>query len=109
MDGFVVASPGREKNSIGRFERFASDFRTRFGREPDSMAAMSYDAAQLLIETLCRAGGRPRHEVFPIKFSSPGVTGILTFDGQGNRMVNLELREVRDARFVCSDETGQGR
>lgn len=100
MENFLMASPIRDKAAKDRFERFASAFRARFGQEPDPMAAMSYDAAQLLIQILSRAGSRPAHEVFPLDFSFSGVTGILVFDAQGNRKVELELREGRGDRFV---------
>ena len=73
------------------------------------MAAMSYDASQLLLQILSRANGHPAHELFPIDFSFHGVTGILSFDSLGNRRVKLELREGRDAHLLCRTQTGQNR
>jgi branched-chain amino acid transport system substrate-binding protein len=109
MEGFAMPSPALDEETDARFERFASAFRARFGREPDATAAMSYDAAQVLVQILYRANGRPAHELFPINFSLPGVTGVLSFDAQGNRKVKLELRQDRDGYLRGTAQDGQAR
>jgi branched-chain amino acid transport system substrate-binding protein len=106
-EGFVMPSPARDEETDARFERFASAFRARFGREPDATAAMSYDAAQLLAQILYRANGRPAHEFFPVDFIFPGVTGVLSFDPQGNRKVGLQLRELRNGHWFCTAQDEQ--
>jgi ABC-type branched-subunit amino acid transport system substrate-binding protein len=109
MEGFVMPTPALDEQTNARFKCFASAFRTRFGREPDAMAAMSYDATQLLVEILHRANGRSAHEFFPVDFLFPGVTGVLSFDPQGNRKVELELREGRDGHLLCTAQDAQAR
>jgi ABC-type branched-subunit amino acid transport system substrate-binding protein len=111
-EGFVMPSPTLDEEANDRFEHFASAFRARFGRKPDATAAMSYDATQLLVHILYllySANGRPAHELFPLDFSFPGVTGVLAFDPQGNRKVELELREGRDGHLVCTAQDAQAR
>lgn len=100
-EGFKVAAPLLSPADRVRYERFATDFREAYGREPDFMAAMSYDAAQLLIQAIARAGERPSHAAFPWIGEFPGITGTLNFDSEGNRNGELEIFEVRSGRFVA--------
>jgi ABC-type branched-subunit amino acid transport system substrate-binding protein len=109
MEGFIMPSPARDEETNARFERFASAFRARFNREPDPVVAMSYDATQLLVEILYRANGRSAHEFFPADFTFPGVTGVLSFDPQGNRKVKLELRKDRDRHLLSTAQDRQAR
>ncbi len=100
MDGLIVSGPVLEMDATTAFQNFTNDFRARFGYEPDATAAAAYDAATLLIRILRQTGDRPAHEAFPIGFSSIGATGILAFDPQGNRKVNLELFKVQGGQFI---------
>jgi len=103
INGLVVPSPVLEGNAATAFKEFADAFRQRFGHEPDTAAAMSYDAARLLIRILRQTGPRPAHEAFPIGVSHAGATGVLTFDTQGNRKVNLQLLEARGGKFISAN------
>jgi len=99
---FRVAGPALTSPDRARYELFTAAFQAKFGREPDATAAMSYDAAQLLISVIKRAGERPPHEVFPLLGEFPGVTGILRFDSDGNRKMALQVLEVQSGRFTAS-------
>lgn len=90
----VTAVPALSHDDELRFGRFAQDYRTRFGGMPDMLAALSYDAAYLLVHLLREAGDRPAHQVFPITSDLPGVTGVLTFDSEGNRKVRLQTSKI---------------
>jgi ABC-type branched-subunit amino acid transport system substrate-binding protein len=98
-EGFVVPVPILEKDSATIYQHFADAFRARFGHEPDATAAAAYDAATLLIQILRQNSVRPAHEVFPIGFSLVGASGILSFDAQGNRKVNLQLLKAHGGQF----------
>jgi branched-chain amino acid transport system substrate-binding protein len=100
MEGLVVPGPILEKDATIAFQHFTEVFRARFGHEPDATAAAAYDATTLLIHLLRQSGGRPAHEAFPINFSFPGATGILSFDSRGNRKVNLQLFKAQGGQFV---------
>ena len=100
MEGLIVPGPILEKDAVTAFQNFTRDFRGRFGREPDATAAAACDAATLLIHVLRQTGSRPAHEAFPIGFSLAGASGILSFDSQGNRKVNLQLFKAHGGRFI---------
>jgi ABC-type branched-subunit amino acid transport system substrate-binding protein len=100
MDGFMVSGPILEKDAAIAFKHFTNSFRGRFGHEPDATAAAAYDATTLLIHILRLPGGHPAHEAFPIHFSLAGATGILSFDSEGNRKVNLQLFKAQGGQFI---------
>jgi ABC-type branched-subunit amino acid transport system substrate-binding protein len=100
MEGLMVTGPILEKDAATTFQHFCDAFRGRFGHEPDVTAAAAYDATTLLIHILRQPGGHPAHEAFPISFSLAGATGILSFDSQGNRKVNLQLFKAHSGQFI---------
>ena len=85
---------------IGNFkaQQFNRAFKRRFGRDPDDLAATSFDAAAIAIEAIGRAksGGDPAQRRERIRsqlttFSNietayKGVTGRIYFDEHGNAM-----------------------
>ncbi|MCP4878713.1 MAG: ABC transporter substrate-binding protein, partial [Gammaproteobacteria bacterium] len=85
---------------IGNFkaQQFNHAFKRRFGREPDELAATSYDAAAIAVEAIKRAelGGdlarsreRVRYQLTTfsdIETAYKGVTGRIYFDEHGNAM-----------------------
>ncbi len=85
-------------HDIGDFkaQQFNHAFKRRFGREPDDLAATSYDAAAIAVEAIKRAelGGdlarsreRVRHQLTTysdIETAYKGVTGRIYFDEHGN-------------------------
>jgi len=100
MEGVTVPGPILEKDATTAFQHFTDAFQGRYDHEPDATAAAACDAATLLIHILKQTGDRPAHEAFPINFSLAGATGILSFDSQGNRKVNLQLLEAHGGQFV---------
>jgi len=99
LEGFVIPAVVRNMASTGLFGAFESAYRTRWGREPDSMAGMSYDAAMVLIH-LNKAQSQAAPQIVPPDFSEPGVTGELSFDAEGNRKLKLELLKGHEGSFV---------
>lgn len=83
-----------------RAAQFARQFHRRYGVAPDASAAAAYDAARVLIAAVRRAGDRPGYSEFPLALSIPGVTGVLHFDGSGNRLGALQVLTCEQGRFV---------
>jgi ABC-type branched-subunit amino acid transport system substrate-binding protein len=99
-EGLVIPSPVLKPDAATIHEHFTDTFGKRFGHEPDATAAAAYDAATVMIRILRQIGDRPAHKAFPIGFSFVGATGILAFDSQGNRKVNLELFKAQGGQFI---------
>ncbi len=85
------------ENPAPEIQNFVKAYKAKFGVEPDSLAALAYDAAKVLADALKRAGGTD-----PTKLKDAinatkdfkGVTGSITLDSGRNAVkpaVVLEL------------------
>ena len=82
VEPFVVQSENR------RYHRFRDDYHTRFGQAPSFTAAYGYDAAQIIITGLARAGLTRKGLRQALAALSPyqGVSGTVQWDrGGANR------------------------
>lgn len=67
--------------------RFVDAYKRAYGGEPDSIAALSYDAARLIADAIRRAGsteGRRVRDAIASTRDFPGVTGAITMDADRN-------------------------
>ncbi|HXM75938.1 MAG TPA: ABC transporter substrate-binding protein [Thermoanaerobaculia bacterium] len=66
---------------------FVDAFQKAYGAEPDSIAALSYDAARLVADAIRRAGsteGKRVRDALASTKDFPGVTGSITMDASRN-------------------------
>ena len=66
---------------------FVGAFQKAYGAEPDSIAALSYDAARLVADAIRRAGsteGKRVRDALASTKDFPGVTGSITMDASRN-------------------------
>ncbi len=90
---------------------FDEKFTARFGKRPDFLAAHTYDAVNLLVAAIRRAGlNRPRiHDA--VRSLSPwqGVTGKIQWDPLGSNSRLVHLGTVRNGRVrLLSQEKSLG-
>jgi branched-chain amino acid transport system substrate-binding protein len=101
LEGVVVPGLLLGKASQELFARFDAGFRERFGYEPDALAAMSYDAASVLVHLLRQTDtAASLSHAFPVHFSLPGASGNLSFDADGNRQAALQLFSAHGGVFA---------
>ena len=81
-----------------RSAAFAQRFTQRFGHEPDYTAAYTYDAMNLLIDAIRKAGLNRARIRDAVRSLSPweGVTGTITWNPTGRNMRPAQLNAVRD-------------
>ncbi len=105
-DGLVCVVPavaGAEK------ERFASEYRGRWGHEPDFSAYYAYDAMRMLFDAIATAGPdrmRIHHE---LRRLAPwrGVTGTIEWDKFGRNHGKAIVVTIRHGRLVCRASTAE--
>ncbi|HEY6050160.1 MAG TPA: ABC transporter substrate-binding protein, partial [Thermoanaerobaculia bacterium] len=67
--------------------KFVDAYKKAYGAEPDSIAALSYDAARLVADAIKRAGsteGKRVRDALASTKDFPGVTGNITMDADRN-------------------------
>ena len=98
-----------EASAFGeRSTAFARRFEEQFGTAPDYTAAHTYDALNVLIAAIRKAGLNRVHIRDAIRGLSPwpGVTGVIAWDPTGQNHRPVGLGTVRDGRVIPWGEYG---
>ncbi len=97
-EGFEAVFPYDPTRTDPRWLDFVTRYQARFHEAPDHFAALAYDAMQILLEAICRAGlnrGRIRDALTGIE-NYKGVTGDMVFDPNCKNIAPLYLARVHD-------------
>jgi len=97
-EGFEAVFPYDPTRADSRWLEFNGHYEMRFHEKPDHFAALAYDAMQILLQAICRAGlnkGRIR-DVLTGTESYKGVTGDMVFDPNCKNIAPLFLARVHD-------------
>jgi branched-chain amino acid transport system substrate-binding protein len=81
---------------------FVDAYRRAYGADPDSIAALSYDAARLVADAMRRAGsteGKRVRDALAATKDFPGVTGRITMDADRNPVKPAVILKVEGGKF----------
>lgn len=95
-EGFEAVFPYDPTRSDARWLDFNLRYEARFHEKPDHFASLAYDAMQILLNAICRAGlnrGRIRDALTAVT-SYKGVTGDMVFDPNCKNINPLFLASV---------------
>lgn len=100
-EGFEAVFPYDPTRTDPRWLDFKARYEARFHEAPDHFAALAYDAMQILLDAICRAGlnrGRIRDALTGVE-SHQGVTGDMVFDPNCKNIAPLFLARVRNGNI----------
>lgn len=100
-EGFEAVFPYDPTRNDPRWLDFKARFEARFHETPDHFASLAYDAMQILLDAICRAGlnrGRIRDALTGIE-SHRGVTGDMVFDPNSKNIAPLFLAHVHNGNI----------
>lgn len=84
--------------------KFMADYVAKFGREPDDVAALTYDSFQLLAKAIEAAGKLDRTAIRDSFFkvqNYQGVTGAIQYQpGSGDPMKSVVILQIHNGKFV---------
>jgi branched-chain amino acid transport system substrate-binding protein len=110
-EGTIVASHFHPDVPRPEVKHFIAAFQEKYGVLPDVWAAQGYDAVNLLASAMEKGTTTIPHKVAEVLRSAkdwPGVTGLYTFDENGDAVgKNVIKKIVRNGRFEYLDEGGQ--
>lgn len=85
-------------------QKFVSDYQAKFGRDPDDVAALTYDTFQLLARAIQTAGRLDRSAVrdaFSKIQDYEGVTGTIQFNpGSGDPTKSAVILRIQSGKFI---------
>ena len=83
---------------------YQKEYRAKYGEDSEAYAALGYDATNIIASAMknCKNPEDPeciKDELYKIK-NYPGVTGLTSFDSNGDTSKQLILMTVKDGKFV---------
>ncbi len=103
VESTVVPVPFHPDEDRPEVQRFTRLFERRYGKKPDPGSALGYDAINLLAQAMRRAKSAAPSRVAETLHQGgawPGVTGTLTFAGNGDlRISRMVKTTVRGGEF----------
>jgi branched-chain amino acid transport system substrate-binding protein len=97
-EGFEAVYPYDPSRADKRWEDFNLHYEAEFHDKPDHFASLAYDAMQILLGSICRAGlnrGRIRDALTSVQ-NYRGVTGEMMFDPNCKNISPMFLATVRN-------------
>jgi ABC-type branched-subunit amino acid transport system substrate-binding protein len=104
-EGVVATYPYNPDADLPELKAFNRGYRERFGEEPNTYAAHSYDGTNWVVDAIREAGlnrYRIRDALAETKVYH-GVTGDIVFDDAYSDRGPVVMATVRDGRFVFND------
>jgi branched-chain amino acid transport system substrate-binding protein len=84
-------------------QSFVKEYKINYGEEPNIVAALGYDSAKIMIEALKEArvisGDEIKNSLYNIK-KYPGVTGITSFDRNGDVEKSVIIKTIKNKEFI---------
>lgn len=106
-EGIIYSQPGFDVNSGDQLsQQFVTNYRKRYGQEPDLWSAQYYDGTRLLqaaVNSGARTGSQIQNYLKTLN-QFHGVTGPITFDQQGCVTRQVQFKTVRSGRFEYIQE-----
>ncbi len=84
-------------------QKFIRAYEVKYGKKPDDVAALTYDAGGLLLTAITQAGVLDRQKVRDALAGVQqyaGVTGTMQFHGTGDPIKSAVILRVKDCQFI---------
>ncbi len=101
-EGFEAVFPYDPQRTDPRWIAFQKNFKARYNEAPEQFAALAYDAAQAMLNSICKAGlNRARiHDALADIETYKGVTANMVFDTNSKNTTSMFLAKVHDGRVT---------
>jgi branched-chain amino acid transport system substrate-binding protein len=102
MEGAYLSNHYSFDDPAPAVQKFVAAYRSAYKAEPDSIAALSYDALRLAADAMARAGsteGKRVRDALAATKGFEGVTGTITMDADRNPDKLPVILKVQDGRF----------
>lgn len=103
VEGCYFSNHFSEQKATPEVTAFVSSYKAQYGEDPDALAALGYDALQLLADAMRRAGTTDPSKVTEALAATkdfPGVTGRITLDEHRNPTKPAVMLQVRKGKFT---------
>lgn len=102
VEGSYVSNHYSADDPSPRVQGFIAKYKEKYGAVPDSLAALGYDSARVVIEALKVSngqGGQPLRDAIARTKGFPGVAGTITLDEHRNPVKPAAVLKVEGGKF----------
>jgi branched-chain amino acid transport system substrate-binding protein len=102
VDGSYVSNHYSADDPTPRVQDFIAKYKAKYGAVPDSLAALGYDAARVVIEAMKRSAdltGPALRDAIAATRDFPGVAGTITLDENRNPVKPAVVLTVEGGKF----------
>lgn len=106
VEGSYVSNHYSSDDPSPRVQEFITKYKAKFGGVPDSLAALGYDSARVVIDALKRApdaSGPALRDAIAQTKDFPGVAGTITLDANRNPVKPAVVLKVEGGKFKYVD------
>jgi branched-chain amino acid transport system substrate-binding protein len=83
-------------------QKFVTNFKAKYNETPDALAALAYDAAKILFDSIKRANSTERQAIRDAIAQTKdfkGVTGVITIGPDRNAVKSAVVLEIQDGKY----------
>jgi branched-chain amino acid transport system substrate-binding protein len=102
VEGSFVSNHYSAEDPSPRTQAFIKTYKEKYGAVPDSLAALGYDSARVVLDAIKRAGktdGPALRDAIATTKDFPGVAGTITLDDQRNPVKPAVVLKVEGGKF----------
>lgn len=102
MEGNFFSNHFSTEDQNPVIQDFIKKYKARFNKEPDAMAALGFDAAKVLLDSITRAGGTEPAKLRDALAATKdfvGVTGKITIDENRNATKSAAVLTIKNGAF----------
>jgi len=86
-----------------RYDSFREEYKMKYGKDVPAYAAESYDAAMITMKAIAQSDGTKediQKQMYVVGNEYQGVSGVVTFDENGDIHAPMALKTIKDGKFV---------
>lgn len=102
LEGAFFSTHYAQDIATPKAQKFIGKFEAKYGKKPDDVAALTYDAGMLLCSAVSQAGSLDRTKVRDALAQITefeGVTGKMAFKGKGDPVKSAVILQIKDGQF----------
>jgi branched-chain amino acid transport system substrate-binding protein len=106
LNGDYISNHYSVEDPSPAIQKFVGDFNSLYKIKPDALAALGYDAMRVLADAIKRAGttnGQKLRDAIAATKDFPGVTGVITINGERNAVKSAVVLKIQDGKFVYQE------
>lgn len=105
-DGAIFANHYYSGDTDEVVSNFFKNYKEIYGTDPNSFAALGYDAAMVLINAIEKAGSTDKDAIIKALNETDynGVTGNIQYDGSGDPVKSVTIIKIENGEYTLSEK-----